>query len=106
MKLKFVSATKPSEYAERLHTIQTALAKAKAEVASLEEEKKALSKFLLQVSKGKSFEFDGLKYRKVVKIRHHSRMILDQQKVLKLLKKKTPYMPSEWYTVEVDFVYD
>lgn len=106
MKNRFVSAAKPTEYADRLHEIQLLLSVRKVEVAALEEEKEALCRYLLRVSKGKSFEYDGIKYRKVVKIRHNSRMILDQAKVLKLLRNKTPYVKSTWDTISVDFVYE
>jgi hypothetical protein len=106
MKNRFVSAVKPAEYADRLHEIQQVLSVKKAELAALEEEKDALCRYLLRVSKGKSFEYDGVKYRKIVKIRHNSRMILDQAKVLKLLRNKTPYVKSTWNTISVDFVYE
>lgn len=106
MALKFVSAKKPSDYANRLMEIQEKLAKLKKRVTSLEKEAKQLTKFLIAYNGQKSFAYDGPDYQMVVRISTHSRMILDQEKVMKLLKTKTPYKESSWTSCKVDFNYE
>ena len=106
-KHKFVSAAKPTDYADQLHDVQQQMAKLEAQMKLLKTEERQLSTYLVRFSKGTSFVYyaaDG--YKKVVKVGHRSRLILDQAKVQKILKSKTPYKPSEWATVAVDWVYE
>lgn len=105
MALKFVSAQKPSDYAYRLFEVQQELAILHKKVRALEVEQKQLTSWLLKYAKGNSFGFDGPRYQMWVKITNHQRMILDQDKVRKLLKSKTPYTESTWITVKVDYQY-
>lgn len=105
MALKFVSAQKPSDYAYRLFEVQQELLRLQKKVKALEVEQRQLTSYLLKYAKGNSFGFDGPAYQMVVKIQAHSRMILDQEKVRKLLKSKTPYTESSWTTLKVDYQY-
>jgi hypothetical protein len=61
---------------------------------------------LIRFAKGKSFGYDGIKYRMIVKIQKHERLILDQDKARKMLKNKTPYTSSTWLTCKVDVQYE
>ena len=106
MKSRFVSAAKPTDYADRLFVVQERLRKLSVEKKALEVEEKHLANYLMRFSKGQTFVYNSGAYQRVVKIGHHSRMILDQAKVLKLLKAKTPYTKSTWTSVKVDFVYE
>lgn len=106
MRSKFVSAIKPTDYADRLFVIQERLRKLSIEKKALEAEEKHLENYLIRFSKGQTFVYNSGDYQRVVKIGHHSRMILDQPKVLKLLKAKTPYTKSEWTSIKVDYVYE
>lgn len=103
---KFVSAKLPKQYAEDLHKIQNKMAKLQAQLDELAVEERQLSSYLLKISKGTSFTFDSGDYQKLVRITNHRRMILDQERAREILKSKTPYKPSEWTTVKVDFIYE
>lgn len=105
MALKFVSAHKPSDYANRLHALQEKIKKLELELKPLQVEADHLRNYLIRFSKGQSFGYDGHRYAMVVKITNHARMILDQEKVRKLLKSKTPYTESHWTTCKVDYQY-
>lgn len=104
-KLKFVSSVRPTDYADQLHDTQLKIKRLLAEIRTLETEEKHLQNYLLRFSKGQSFVYDSERFQKVVKIANQSRLILDQEKVQKMLKKRTPYKPSNWTTVKVDYVY-
>ena len=104
---KFVSAQKPPDHADRLHEVQREIALLEAKLKVLESEEKHLTNYLVRFSKHEPFNYnskDG--YKKVVKIAAHSRMILDQPRVRKLLKNRTPYTESTWQTCKVDWVYE
>ncbi len=104
---KFVSAKRPSDFADQLHQKQIKIAKLEATLKVLRAEAEHLETFLLQYSGGRSFAYNaGDGYTKIVKVSNHSRMILDQAKVQKLLKSRTPYKPSNWTTVTVDWQYE
>lgn len=105
MGLRFVSAQKPSDYANRLYELQEQIKKLEAQLKPLQVEAAHLQTYLIRFSKGKSFGYDGPRYLMAVKIQKHERMILDQEKARKLLKSKTPYTPSTWTTCKVDFQY-
>ena len=104
---KFVSAVKPCDYADQLHDVQAKIQKLKAELKILDEQQKSLVTYLVKYSKGASFSYNAADgYQKVVTISEHERQILDQEKVRKLLKNKTPYMQSTWSTAKIDWVYN
>jgi hypothetical protein len=103
---KFVSAVKPTDYAEQLFKLQQKLDKMRAEVDELEATEKHLQNYLMRYAKGETFAYvDPKGYEKRVKIRHSSRLILDQAVCKKLLKSRTPYKTSTWSSVNVDYVY-
>lgn len=105
MALKFVSAQKPTDYANRLHKLQQEITARKKELKLLEAEAHQLEVFLVRYAGSKSFVYDGPRYQMKVSISVHTRMILDQEQTMKLLKKKTPYKESSWTTCKVDYVY-
>lgn len=107
MRNKFVSAAKPTDYADQLHDVQRQLAKLMPKIKALEAEEKHLQNYLMRYSKGESFLFVGADgYQKKFKVAHHSRMILDQAAVQRMLKSRTPYATSTWDSVKVDWVYE
>jgi len=107
MGLKFVSAAKPANYADRLHEIQQQLRKLEKQVKALRTEEKHIARFLSKYTKGASFTYDAADgYVKIVRINDVERLILDQAKVLKLLRNRTPYAKSSWTTVKVDWRYE
>lgn len=102
---KFVSAEKPRDHAETLHATQLRIEKLEKELKELRTTEKHLQAYLLRVGKGQSFQFNGDDgFVKIVKVGNHSRFILDQAKVKKMLKARTPYTTSAWQTVRVDWV--
>lgn len=104
---KFVSAKKPTDFADQLHKAQIKIAKLRAEVKSLEVEAGHLETYLLKYSEGRSFVYESSDgYNKVFKVSNHTRLILDQEKVQKLLKSRTPYKPSSWTSIKVDWQYE
>ncbi len=106
-KHKFVSAKEPRDFADQLHKKQIKIAKMEAALKILQTEADQLETFLLKYSGGRSFVYNaGDGYKKIFKVTSHSRMILDQPKVLKLLKSRTPYKASSWTSVTVDWQYD
>lgn len=105
MALRFVSAQKPTDHANRLFEVQQQIKNLEAKLKPLEDEAKHLQNYLMRYAKNKSFGYDGPDYQMVVKIQKHERLILDQEKARKLLKNKTPYTPSIWYTCKIDYQY-
>lgn len=104
---KFVSAHKPTDYADQLHGIQRKIEKLAKEMKELESTEKHLQAYLMRFSKGESFVYNGADgFEKRVRINHVSRLILDQERCKKLLKGRTPYCTSTWSTVAVDWIYE
>lgn len=103
---KFVSDKKPRDWAEHLAKVQKEVAVTRAKLRELQKEEDQLTRFLLKVNKGKSFEYDGPDYRKVMQVSHPSMMILDQEQCKKLLKLKTPYKKVTRTKVTIDYVYE
>lgn len=105
MALRFVSAQKPSDYANNLFDLQAKIAELEAQLKPLKKEAEHLQNYLIRFAKGKSFGYDGPRYQMVARIQKHERMILDQEKVRKMLKSKTPYTESQWTTCKIDYQY-
>ena len=104
--MKFVSDKTVGVYADRLQVLQEKLTKKRAELRDLELEAKQIADFLAKQGRNKSFECNGKLYRKVVRITHHERLILDQEKCRSMLKNRTPYTATDIRTVKVDYVYE
>lgn len=103
---KFVSAKLPVQYAEELHNTQLKIARLEKQLKELKIQERQLGSHLMKMVHGRSFQFNSGSHLKQLVIRNHSRMILDQDKCKLLLKSRTPYSPSEWTTIKVDFVYE
>ncbi len=103
--MKFVNDKQPRDYAELLAKKMSELEKLRAREKELSKEVDQLKAFVFKVNKGKSWEFNGALYRRMVKITTSQRLILDQDECKRLLKKKTPYKPVDVTTIKVDYVY-
>lgn len=105
-KLKFVSATKPAEYADQFHTNLAKIKRLRETLRDLEEEQEQLGRFLLKHSKNESFKYNSADgYEKVFKVKRIEMFVLNQQEVKRMLKKRTPYKDVSFDRLSVDWVY-
>lgn len=108
MSLKFISAKKPTDYANRLAAVQQEISAMAEKLKALKAEEESLEEFLYAKSTGEDFQFKGADgYLMQMQFTERSRTIMDQAKVREMLAKmgkKVPTKPSEWVESSISYV--
>jgi len=103
--MKFVSAKKPVQYANRLEEIREQSANLRKELRALKEEHDAIQSFLNRSSKQQNFQFNGKDgYLYVLEWISRSKEIIDNDAVeliFRKLKKPLPTRIVEWTQAKI-----
>lgn len=105
--MKFISAKRPTDYANRLAEIKAKRRALLSEANDLKVEQEELEKFLSRASKGADFQFNGEDgYIHVLEWSPHERQDIDDDAVRRIfarLKKTVPTKLSTWTTSRIRY---